>query len=161
MLTVLFALGRRDRVVAVAQRGFSRRGQLSRAKSGVDPSYALYVGDRACSECHPGEAALHSRSGHSRTFASAGRIMLARHTGWSHDRRSRAPGRRLEIPPTNGQLWTERTEKGTVERFVIEYAFGSGRHATTFVTMLDRDPRRPVCREHRLTFFAHSASPGV
>ena len=61
----------------------------------------------------------------------------------------------------DGKLWTERTENGTVERFLIEYAFGSGRHATTFVTMLDRDPRRPVCREHRLTLFAHASSPGV
>ena len=43
---------------------------------------------------------------------------------------------------------------------MVDYAFGSGRHAITLVSMLDRDPRHPIIREHRLTFFAHSATPG-
>ena len=63
----------------------------------------------------------------------------------------------------DGEFATERTEPGieSAERFVIEYAFGSGRHATTFVSLLDRDPIHPTSREHRLTFFAHSAVPDV
>ncbi len=44
---------------------------------------------------------------------------------------------------------------------MIEYAFGSGRHATTFLSLLDRDPSRPTGREHRLTEFAHSAALDV
>ena len=51
---------------------------LSPAKAGIDPSYALYVGDRVCSDCHPGEVALHSRSGHSRTLRPAGRFVWTR-----------------------------------------------------------------------------------
>ena len=47
--------------------------------------------------------------------------------------------------------------RSAAERFVIDYAFGSGRHAITLVSLLDRDPRHPIIREHRLTFFAHSA----
>ena len=40
---------------------------------------------------------------------------------------------------------------------MIDYAFGSGHHATTFVSMLDRTPDRPTILEHRLTAFAHRA----
>ncbi len=137
------------------------RATPSWAKSGVDPSYSLYVGDRACSECHPGEAAHHSRSGHSRTLRPAAGTMLARGLDGLATEDPERPGVIWKYTLHDGRLSTERTENGAVDRFVIEYAFGSGRHATTFVSMLDRDPRRPVCREHRLTVFAHSRSPGV
>ncbi len=138
---------------------FRGGASLSGSKAGVDPSYALYVGDRTCSECHPGEVALHSRSGHSRTLRPA--AGLARQLDGLTTEDPERPGVIWKYVRRDGKLWTERTENGTVERSLIEYAFGSGRHATTFVTMIDRDPRRPVCREHRLTLFAHSGSPGV
>lgn len=131
----------------------------SQSRSSVDPSYALYVGDRACSECHPGEAAHHSRSGHSRTLRRAGQIALTREMDGLTTEDPERPGVIWKYVRKDGQLWTERTEKGNVDRLLIEYAFGSGHHATTFVTLLDRDPRRPVCREHRLTLFAHSQAP--
>src|SRR5262245_34784614 len=35
------------------------------------PLRDLLVGDRACAECHPGEHALHARSGHARTLRPA------------------------------------------------------------------------------------------
>ena len=37
-----------------------------------------YVGPNVCAECHPGEFALYTRSGHSRTLRSAGGRSLAR-----------------------------------------------------------------------------------
>ncbi len=144
-------------------RGVASRDRVdpSSSNSGVDPSYSQYVGDRACSVCHPGEAAHHSRSGHSRTLRPAAGIMLARDLNGLATEDPERPGVIWKYSLHDGRLWTERTETGTVDRFVIEYAFGSGRFATTFVTMLDRDPRRPVCREHRLTFFAHTHAPGL
>jgi hypothetical protein len=48
-----------------------------------------------------------------------------------------------------------------VEQFVVEYAFGSGHHAVTFGTLIDRNPSRPILLEHRITAFAHSAAPGL
>src|SRR3954454_9275097 len=42
-----------------------------------EPVAALFVGDKACAECHPGESAAHRRSGHSRTLRRAGDVSLA------------------------------------------------------------------------------------
>jgi hypothetical protein len=140
---------------------FRDRLGLSGSKTEVDPTYALYAGDRACSECHPGEAALHSRSGHSRTLQSAAGFALTHKLDGLRTEDPERPGVVWKYLGDDNQLWTERTENGAAERFLIEYAFGSGRHATTFVTILDRDPLHPVCREHRLTIFAHNQSPGL
>ena len=73
--------------------------------------------------------------------------------------------RRKVIPglydAAGGRHVAERVEGGSVERFPLEYAFGSGRHAVSFVTLLARDPTRPVAWEHRLTYFAHTQSLGL
>lgn len=45
----------------------------------------------------------------------------------------------------------ERRDEDRVERFVIDYAFGSGHHAMTFVSVVD--PDAPRAFEHRLTYF--------
>src|SRR5690242_9578544 len=37
-----------------------------------------YIGPRVCGECHPGEAAEHSRCGHAQTLRPAGRVAVAR-----------------------------------------------------------------------------------
>jgi predicted CXXCH cytochrome family protein len=44
-----------------------------------------------------------------------------------------------------------RAEHGRVEDCVLEYAFGSGHHATTFVTVIN--PVAPTILEHRLTYY--------
>jgi hypothetical protein len=137
------------------------RAGSSWSQSDLDPSYSLYVGDRACSECHPGEAAHHSRSGHSRTLLAAAGTKLARDLNGVATEDPERPGVIWKYSLHDNQFWTERNETATVDRLVIEYAFGSGRFATTFVSMLDRDPRRPVCREHRLSYFAHTHAPGL
>src|SRR5262249_14988249 len=126
-----------------------------------------YTGSLVCAQCHPGEFALHSRSGHARTLSAAGRLPLARRLG----------GTRLadpEMPPVHwryrfrdGQLHIAREAPGKDEECIAEYAFGSGRHATTFVNVID--PGTPEILEHRLTYYAqrggmamtpgHTASP--
>ncbi len=127
----------------------------------IDPDYARYVGDRACAACHPGEAAAHSRSGHSRTLRPASRSSAARKLdGRTFDDPER-PGVSWRFATEGGRPSAERREGSGSERFPIEYAFGSGRHATTFVSLLDRDPARPSALEHRLTFFAHLKGAGL
>jgi hypothetical protein len=128
---------------------------------GIDPSYANYVGDAACSRCHPGESAAHSRSGHARTLrpvdrSPVGRTMAGRKADdpeWS--------GVAWEFATEDGKLVTRRVEGDGVDRRVVDYAFGSGRHATTFVTVLDHEAQRPSLLEHRLTFFAHAKGLGL
>jgi hypothetical protein len=129
-------------------------GRSKFTKAPVDPNYGRYVGDRSCAECHPGESAAHSRSGHSRTFRRASQVESAR----------RLDGRTLEDPERPGVAWrfafvdgrlsTVREESGRSEEFVLEYVLGSRRHASTFVTLIDRDPSKPTLLEHRLTDFA-------
>jgi Cytochrome c554 and c-prime len=139
-------------------------GRDGRWKSGdgIDPTYARYVGDGSCRECHPGEAAQHGRSGHAKTLRAAARIATAREWDGRTFKDPERPDVAWKFALRDGRLETERieavTNKDAVERFVIDYAFGSGRHATTFVSLLDRDPRHPTSREHRLTVFAHSAT---
>jgi len=59
----------------------------------------------------------------------------------------------------NGALHIARQQKGSIEECIADYAFGSGRHATTFVSMID--PAIPAILEHRLTYFAHSGRLGL
>jgi hypothetical protein len=44
---------------------------------------------------------------------------------------------------------------------LLDLNFGSGHHATTFVTLMDPAPARPVALEHRLTYFAQTRSLDV
>jgi hypothetical protein len=133
------------------------------APAGGDASLAdrTYAGARACAECHPGEAASHSRTGHARTLRQAGAIDLA---GW-------LDGRRVADPERPGVSWTyrrdgdrlfvERVEGSAIERLPIEFALGSGTRAVTFVTLQAGPDGRPAGLEHRLTYFAHDQSLGL
>jgi hypothetical protein len=130
----------------------SGRSKFDRAA--VSPDYARYVGDRSCRECHPGESAAHSRSGHSRTLRAAASVESARKLDGRVVTDPEQLGVSWRFAFRDGRFWTEREEAGRSERFEIEYVLGSRRHASTFVTLLDRDPSRPSLLEHRLTDFA-------
>lgn len=120
-----------------------------------------FVGDRACAECHVGEFAFHKRSGHSRTLHLAEETDVAR---WLDGRTVTDP----ELPKVSWsyslrdrRLSVERDEGGVIEKFLIDYAFGSGDHASTFVSMTERDPRGPVGQEHRLTCYTETKTLDV
>ena len=116
-----------------------------------------YVGSKSCAECHPGEFASHSRSGHARTLRPAARTALAGRLSGETFPDPEHPGVHFRYNLQNGEFSTERREGDRVDRWLIDYAFGSGHHATTFVTMIDRTPEHPTILEHRLTAFAHRA----
>jgi hypothetical protein len=111
-----------------------------------------YIGSRACRECHPGEHAAYTRSGHSRTLRAAGAVPLARKLDGHVAADPELPGVSWAYALREGRLQVERSERGTDERIVLDYAFGSDHHATTFVTVTDEG--RPAALEHRLTHFA-------
>ena len=139
----------------------SRRSDPSEAVVSRDSRYSQYVGDRSCRECHPGEFASHSRSGHSRTLRPAAKTKVAHQLDNVSTDDPEQPGVTWHFALLEGRFTTERRKDAEVDRFVIEYAFGSGRHAVTFVTLTGRDPAHPALLEHRLTAFAHSAQPGL
>jgi hypothetical protein len=137
---------------APAPEAESGRSKFERAE--VSPDYGRYSGDRSCRECHPGESAAHSRSGHSRTLRPASRVESARKLDGREAADPERPGVSWRFAFREGRLSTERLEAGRSERFEIEYVLGSRRHASTFVTLLDRDPSSPTLLEHRLSDFA-------
>lgn len=146
---------------ATSGAGDSRAGSGNRVAGLRDPRLARYLGDRACRECHPGETASHSRSGHARTLRPAAARSVAK---W-------LDGRSVPDPEQAGVSWTyhlsdgklsvDRVDGKKTEHLLIEYAFGSGRHANTFVSMRSRNPDHPVALEHRLTFFAQQEKMGI
>jgi Cytochrome c554 and c-prime len=137
------------------------RGSPAAPRRQIDPDHANYAGEATCRDCHPGESAAHARSGHARTLRRVAGSPLV----------GRLDGVTVADPERTGVTWTyrrrgdaltaERREAGAVERFVLEYAFGSGHHAITFVTVTARDPQNPALLEHRLSLFAHQPLPGV
>lgn len=118
-----------------------------------------YIGALACEECHPGPFALQTRSGHSRTLRSAGSLSLARTLDGTRIADPEHPLVSWVFRYHDGRLQVSHTEQGRVEEAIVEYAFGSGRHATTFVNILD--PEQPTILEHRLTSYAKGRSLGL
>jgi len=131
-----------------------------------------YVGPQVCAECHPGEAALHARSGHALTLRPAERRILARRLDGMTITDPERPNATWSYQFLEGRLQIRRRAPGQVERWIVDYAFGSGHHATTFVNVLD--PSIPTILEHRLTYYtrenvlgitpgqdAHLRTPGV
>jgi hypothetical protein len=118
-----------------------------------------YIGSHACAECHPGESAIHARSGHAQTLSAASRRKLA----------SRLDGTTLPDPEhpevlwsyayRDGQLHIARKADNTVEECIAEYAFGSGHHAVTFVSLID--PWIPAILEHRITYYTKQHALGL
>ncbi len=118
-----------------------------------------YVGPRVCAECHPGEFALYSRSGHAQTLGPPSRRAIARQldgntiidpenaeVSWSYQYR-------------DGQLHIRRQARDKVEECIAEYAFGSGHHALTFVNVID--PTIPAILEHRITYYTRQHALGL
>jgi hypothetical protein len=110
-----------------------------------------YIGSRVCAECHPGEAALHSRSGHALTLRPAARWAAARRLDGMTVADPELPEVRWSYRYRDGRLSIARRAGNQVEECLAEYAFGSGHHATTFVSVID--PTIPAILEHRLTYF--------
>ena len=145
----------------LAQSPPASRGLPRTAEPVETSSIQRYVGAVGCRSCHPNEYALHRHSGHARTLQPAAAIPLARWLSGRSVEDPQRPGVTWSYDLSEGRLTAKRTEAGTVDRFLLEYAFGSGHHATTFVSLTERDPNRPIALEHRLTYFAHSQSLGL
>lgn len=118
-----------------------------------------FVGAQGCRECHPGECALHSRSGHARTLATAAKRRLAREVDGTVVPDPEYPGVSWQYRYRDGRLLVGRRSPAGVEEIVAEYAFGSGNHAVTFVNMVD--PETPVILEHRMTYYTRTGTFGL
>lgn len=130
-------------------------------RKGAPRTEGPYAGTKACANCHPGESALYSRSGHARTLQPAAASPAARRLDGRTVNDPERPGVTWSYALRGGTLEASRAEagRGELERFVLEYALGSGHHAVTFVTVTD--PRTPAALEHRLTYRTATDSLGI
>ncbi len=106
-----------------------------------------YVGSRVCADCHPGESALHSRSGHAVTLQPAGRARISRQLDGTTQADPEIPDVNWNFRYENDQLHIKRTATSQVQEWVADYAIGSGRHCAD------------VCERHRPQDSARSRAP--
>lgn len=118
-----------------------------------------YAGPKACARCHPAESALHARSGHAATLMPVSRVELTRRIDGMTVADPEQSGVRWKYKARGGRFEVARTDRRGANRWVIQYAFGSGRHATTFVDILD--PKSPAIFEHRLTYYSREGRFGI
>lgn len=141
--------------VPVSVRVLSTRSPSAAMRESLRSRNADFAGSQSCRECHPGEAAAHAESGHARTLRTIARTPFPRQLDGIAVADPEQSGVTWRFRDQNGKLAAERLEKGAVERLIVDYAFGSGHHATTFATMMDRGPEHPTMIEHHMTVFAH------
>lgn len=137
---------------ALALMDGSRGTRITEAGADSAPARYEYVGAKVCSECHPGATASFARSGHGQTLRSAEDVAAARGLDGRTVADPEIPGVTWTFAVEGGRLHLDRAEGGAVERLLVDYAFGSGHHATTFLTVVDPDAPRAL--EHRLTLRA-------
>ena len=124
------------------------------------PAENRYLGDESCARCHPGEVFRHARSGHARTLVPARESAVAR----SLDGKS---FRDDERGVTFHYRWSEEGLTATVaealgdDRFPLDWAFGSGAHGITFLTLIPNRAGQTVGIEHRVSLWGPDHLPGL
>lgn len=128
----------------------SRTAPWAGWSSSAGSTKPTYVGPRSCHECHPGESASFARSGHARTLRTAATTPLARTLNGRVVADPESPDVHWSYALSGGRFAVTRSPAvGKAERFLIDYAFGSDHHATTFVSLAGA--KRLPAMEHRLT----------
>lgn len=118
--------------------------------TGVAADEGRYVGAAACSRCHPAQFKKQSASGHAAALAPASNHRLAEQ--FPHGPTGHQSNFSYRLESTENKLvmvTSSATEKRSIP---IEWAFGAGDQAVTFVSRLDDDRYL----EHYLSFYPQS-----
>jgi|HubBroStandDraft_6_1064221.scaffolds.fasta_scaffold244662_2 hypothetical protein len=99
---------------------------------------AQYVGAKVCGSCHPAQFARQTRSAHAGALSRAVDHPLAGTFPTGLDLR-RSPNYRFEVFRTAGEFRTRIFDATDVMDLPMEWAFGAGRQAVTFVTKVNQD----------------------
>lgn len=120
---------------------------------------AQVVGTATCAECHAENAALHATSGHSRTLRPASDVSFRDELdGLTYT----DPVRHIDFhyAASNDSVTVSIPEMFGESPFPLQYAFGSGQHAVTFMTLLETPGADTIGIEHRMSWFGHNNAPG-
>ena len=127
--------------------------------------FVRYVGPIACRECHPGEAVLQERSGHSRTLWKSADGLSDKLFISKHIRDPERPNVEWSYRLENGILVADRLRGDQSQSFPLEFGVGSGKHGVTFVTTLaGAEAGSSVGRsgiEHRISYVTATHSLAI
>jgi len=93
-----------------------------------------YVGAQACRTCHPAQFQSQSASAHAGALSR-----ISQSTAFPAGKLSRGSGYRYEILPTRSGLRVHIADGTDLMDLPLEWAFGAGRQATTFVTRVNQE----------------------
>jgi hypothetical protein len=114
---------------------------------------ANYLGEAACLECHPGESALHRRSGHARTLRLAERSPIIAWLNGKSVRDPKYPEIGWSYQVRDQRLVVERNSADRTTSLALDFGVGSGKHGVTFVAIQAENSKpEPSGIEHRLSY---------
>lgn len=120
-----------------------------------------FAGDKVCADCHPTETALFAHAGHSQTLHAASDSALAEKLSGRTVHDPEIPGVEWSFSYRDRTLTIERRTGPEIEKFIVDYVFGSGHHAATFLTLDSSNPLKPTGFEHRLTYYKLTDEFGI
>jgi hypothetical protein len=115
------------------------------------------VGGKVCRECHPGESAQHSLTGHARTLRPRPVEAIASWLDGRSVKDREYPEAVWSFSVTDsGKLQVERNEQGKSACYPVDYALGSGVNGVTFVSLSHPAGGGTYLTglEQRMTYFA-------
>lgn len=144
---------------AILQRGSHDADQVDQSVDEIrsPANEASFVGTTRCAECHADKALDHATSGHSKTFHMMEELSIP----------TQLDGRTFVDPIRKTSLKYEKEGDGLSvripevfgkDRFPLQYALGSGKHAFTFLTLIPGPGGEPVGIEHRVSLFSEAGA---
>jgi hypothetical protein len=104
----------------------------------AEPEAGQYVGAKVCGRCHPSEFARQTKSPHANALSRAVDHPLANTFPTTLDLR-RSPNYRFGFSRSAEEFRTRILDATDVMDLPMEWAFGAGRQAVTFVTKVNKD----------------------
>jgi len=108
-----------------------------------------YVGSKVCAECHPTEFRRQSASAHAQALSPASRHNLLQQFASGPELR-RDPGYRFRFSLHAGELSVTVFDAGNYLEIPVQWAFGAGHQAVTFVSRIERN----WYLEHAFTYYS-------
>lgn len=118
------------------------------------------IGTARCIDCHAEKGTEYLTSGHSNTFRAAHEVPFA----------DRMDGLTFHDPVRDVDFHYTVSSEGIDVRlptmfgdkpFPLDFAFGSGQHAVTFLSLMPDQDGRTLGVEHRMSWYGHDDSPGL